>query len=289
MSAEIMQRIEELNQTNNSQEVGWEQYDQEKAVEDAAKRQEEASNTREQQLEEANKLKQKLLVESFIREKFEAKECIEPIDSVDTVIKFSDLVEMLKKSAEEEWKLDVKENIENRKVDDQRIYHLKAYEELSKKWFILPSDVRDYYKSANNEPVHHLGVDYNINAWTGVKAIYKWKVVTSWFTGEKWTGKSSLWHMVVLEHEAELPDGTKKKFYSLYGHLGSENLPAEWSYVEKWTEIWKVWKWFQEENWFWNEHLHFQIMEDKDSARWFSEESWKENYDVLWIFGKSIN
>lgn len=209
-------------------------------------------------------------VSEFIRDN-----CSEPISGVDKVVPYKDLVEILLKWAEDEWKEDVKKSILDGKAKDKRIYELSAYKKLVDNGFILPSDVRNYYDSANREPVYHLGVDYNIKAWTEVKSIYDGKVVAS---GLDWW----LWHKVIVEHTTENWD----KFYSLYGHMWSSQLPTVWSDVKKWDLIWKVWQPFTQDNWDWEEHLHFQIMEDKDSPRWYSKNEWEWNYDVLKSFGK---
>ena len=233
-------------------------------------------------------------VSEFIR-----KNCSEPIDSVEKVVPFEKLIKILLEDAQNEvnkaneeiskssllWKLkpwirkrrnqQVLDSIKKGNAKDKRIYELSAYKNLIEKWFILPSDVRTYYDSANREPVYHLWVDYNVKAWKEVKSIYDGKVVAS---GLDWW----LWHKVIIEHTTENWD----KFYSLYGHMWSDNLPTVWSDVKKWDLIWKVWKPFTKENWDWEEHLHFQIMEDKDSPRWYSKNEWEWNYDVLKSFDK---
>lgn len=209
-------------------------------------------------------------VESFIRES-----CIEPIKWVDNVVGFNDLVQLLIKSAEDENLPEVKKSIEDWNAKDKRIYELSAYRKLIRKWFILPSDIRPYYDSANKEHVYHLWVDYNVEAWKKVKAIYDGKVVEASLDG--W-----LWYKIILEHE--MSDWTK--FYSLYGHLGSKSLPKVWDKVRKWEKIWRVWEAFTEENGNRNEHLHFQIMENRDSSVWYSKNLWEWNYDVLRSFGK---
>jgi len=111
-------------------------------------------------------------VQEFIK-----KNCEEPIEWVDKVVPFSELIQWLIKSAEDENLIEVKRSIESWNAKDQRIYELPVYKQLIEKWFILPSDVRTYYDSANREPVYHLWVDYNVKAWTEVKAIYGGKVV----------------------------------------------------------------------------------------------------------------
>ena len=210
-------------------------------------------------------------VSEFIR-----KNCSEPIENINQIVSFKNLVEILVKWAEDEWVEDVKKSILKGNAKDKRIYELSVYKSLIEKWFILPSDVRTYYDSANREPVYHLWVDYNVKAWTEVKSIYDGKIVASWL--DWW-----LWYKVIIEHTTENWD----KFYSLYGHMWSDNLPIVWSDVKTWDLIWKVWKPFTKENWDWEEHLHFQIMEDKDSPRWYSKNEWEWNYDVLECFGKS--
>ena len=81
-----------------------------------------------------------------------------------------------------------------------------------------------------------------------------------------------------------MPDWTE--FYSLYAHLLSWKLPELGKTVELWDIIGGVWEAFTEENWNWEEHLHFQIMENVDSPKWYSEIEWDWNYDVLESFGK---
>lgn len=244
------------------------------------------------------KVDKKEMVSEFIR-----KNCSEPIGSaenvVENVVPFEKLVKILLENAQNEvnkadeeiskssslWKLklwirkrknqQILDSIKKGNAKDKRIYKLSAYKSLIEEWFILPSDVRTYYDSANKEPVYHLWVDYNVKAWTEVKSIYDGKVVVS---GLDWW----LWHKVIIEHTTDNWD----KFYSLYGHMWSDNLPIVWSDVKKWDIIGKVWKPFTKENWDWEEHLHFQIMEDKDSPRWYSKNEWEWNYDVLKSFGK---
>ncbi len=230
----------------------------------------EAEEQQKQELDDkVNELK-KLEVQEFIW-----KNCVEPIEWVDRIVPFNELAQLLIKSAEDENLPEVKKSIESWNAKDQKIYELPVYKQLIEKWFILPSDVRTYYDSANREPVYHLWVDYNVKWWTEVRSMYKWKVLKSWLDG--W-----LWHKVIIEHEMD--DWTK--FYSLYGHLGSKNLPAVWQMVEKWMKIWEVWEAFTEDNGDWEEHLHFQIMENVDSPKWYSKVEWEWNYDVLKSFGK---
>lgn len=261
-------------------------------------------------------------VENFIR-----KNCSEPIENVNTIKPFKELVSLIVKSAKEEFDKAQKslsdhilsakalkkyinakqvrnkvrlftlpDEEKNKLTDtekkqikwlakDPRIYELPAYKELIEKWwFIIPSDIRTSYDSAGQRPVRHLWIDYNVKAWTPVKSIYDWEVVESTYTWEPW--KSSLWYKVVVKHKAA--DWTE--FYSLYGHLGSENLPKVWDKVTKWMEIWKVWAPFTDENWNREEHLHFQIMKEQNSPEWYSKDTQKEqiwNYDVLSAFGKA--
>ena len=230
----------------------------------------EAEEQQKQELDDkVNELK-KLEVQEFIW-----KNCVEPIEWVDRIVPFNELAQLLIKSAEDENLPEVKKSIESWNAKDQKIYELPVYKQLIEKWFILPSDVRTYYDSANREPVYHLWVDYNVKWGTEVKSMYKWKVVKSWLDG--W-----LWHKVIIEHT--MPDWTK--FYSLYGHLWSKNLPTVWQSVEKWEKIWEVWKPFTKDNGDWEEHLHFQIMENVDSPKWYSKVEWEWNYDVLKSFGK---
>jgi hypothetical protein len=181
------------------------------------------------------------------------------------------LVEMLVKWAEEEWKADVKKSILEGNAKDKRIYELKAYRNLIKKWFILPSDNRSY----KNEQ-YHLWVDYNVKAWFEVRSIYNWKVVASWL--DWW-----LWHRVIVEHS--MPDWITK-FYSMYAHLWPEKLPKVGDDIKTWDMIGRVWAPFSKDNWDWEEHLHFQIMENVDSPKWYSNVEWEWNYDVLKSFGR---
>ena len=245
-------------------------------------------------IEEVENVDKKEQVSEFIRDK-----CYEPIGSVEKVVPFKQLAKILLEDAQNEvnkadeeisksyfvWKLkpwvrrrenqQVLNSIKKGNAKDKRIYNLPAYKSLIEKWFILPSDVRNYYDSANREPVYHLWVDYNVKAWTQVKSIYDGKVVAS---GLDWW----LWHKVIIEHTTDKWD----KFYSLYGHMWSANLPKVWSDVKTWDIIGKVWKPFTKENWKWEEHLHFQIMESVDSPKWYSKDEWEWNYDVLKAFGK---
>ena len=297
-----------------TQEVAWKSYDSKESAELQAKNQQEINNTKEQQLQEANWLKQRLSVESFI-----SKECVEPIDGVNKIVPFEVLVDLIVKSAEDEFKRvdssgcdknseeyknanEVRNKVklfksphenltddEKKQIEwlakDQRIYELPAYKNLIENWwFIIPSDIRTSYDSAGQQPVKHLWVDYNVKAWTPVKSIYDWEVVEKTYTWEPW--ESSLWYKVVVKHKAA--DWTE--FYSLYGHLGSKNLPEEWTIVTRWMQIWEVWAPFTDENWNWEEHLHFQIMEKQDSPEWYSKDLqngqiW--NYNVLSAFGKT--
>ncbi len=239
------------------------------------------SDANELQLKEKEK---KEKVQDFIN-----NNCLEPIEWVDRIVPFNELAKLLVKSAGDQiaenqswYKLfgrikskRVLKSIKEWNAKDEWIYELPAYKQLIKKWFILPSDVRTYYDSANREPVYHLWVDYNVKAGTEVKSMYDWKVVESWLDG--W-----LWHKVIIEHT--MPDWTK--FYSLYGHLGHKGLPKVWDNIKKWMKIWEVWKPFTKDNGDWEEHLHFQIMENADSPRWYSKTEWEWNYDVLKSFGK---
>lgn len=277
-------------------------FDEEKTNQEFVEIQEEKAEDRKQREPKMVGLKYKLNENADIKEKvseFIRDNCSEPIGWVEKVVPYQELAKILLEDAQNEvnkadekigkssflWKLkpwirkrksqQILDSIKNGNAKDKRIYQLPAYKDLIKKWFILPSDVRNYYDSANKEPVYHLWVDYNVKWGTEVKSIYKWKVVNSWWDG--W-----LWHKVVIEHE--MNDWTK--FYSLYGHLGSKNLPKVGDKIEIWTKIWEVWKEFSEENWNWNSHLHFQIMENVDSPKWYSKQEWEWNYDVLKSFGK---
>ena len=204
-------------------------------------------------------------VREFIRDN-----CSEPIAGIDRIVPYKDLVEMLVKWAEDEWKEDVKKSILESNPKDKRIYELKVYKDLIEKWFILPSDNRSYKGEQ-----YHLWVDYNVRAWFEVRSIYNWEVVASWL--DWW-----LWHRVIIRHS--MPDGTN--FYSLYAHLGPDQLPEEGKNIKIWDIIGRVWAPFTEENWDWEEHLHFQIMEKEESPKWYSEIDWEWNYDVLKSFGR---
>lgn len=275
--------------------------------------------TKEQQKQDLkdkmNELK-RLEVQEFIREKFKKEECVEPIGWVNTIIPYKELLESLIKSAEDEFdrikssgawveseeyknafeiknKLELFKKSKKEKLSDEekkqimniakdeRLYKLPVYRQLIEKWwFILPSDVRDYYDSAEQTSVYHLWIDYNVKVGTEVKAMYDWEVVWSWYTWEPW--KSSLWHKVVIRHK--MPDWTE--FYSLYGHLWKSGLISKWSPVKKWDIVWKVWEALTDENWNWQAHLHFQIIENEESPEWYSKIEWEWNYDVLKSFGK---
>lgn len=262
-----------LENKNSKLSEDWQSFDEDNYAEQMSRITEEKKSAEENQQKELNhkmnELK-KLEVQEFI-----GKNCIEPIEWVNTIVPFNKLAQLLIKSAEDEDLPEVKKSIEKWNAKDQRIYELPAYRNLIEKWFILPSDVRTYYDSANRELVYHLWVDYNVKAGTEVKSMYNWKVVESWLDG--W-----LWHKVIIEHEMD--DWTK--FYSLYGHLGSKNLPTVWQSIEKWMKIWEVWDAFTSDNGDWEEHLHFQIMENMDSPKWYSKNEWEWNYDVLKSFGK---
>ena len=253
-----------FDESEYEEQISWINTENDLAKEDAKLK---VENLKSKLFEDSDKPEK---VQEFIR-----NNCSEPIEWVDKIVPFNELVQILIKSAEDQNLSEVKENIEQWNAKDKRIYELPAYKELIEKWFILPSDVRTYYDSANREPVYHLWVDYNVKAGTEVKSMYDWKVVESWLDG--W-----LWHKVIIEHT--MPDWTK--FYSLYGHLGSRDLPGIWDEVKKGMKIWEVWMPFTEENWDWEEHLHFQIMENIDSKKWYSKVEWEWNYDVLKSFGK---
>ena len=311
---------ENLNKKESYNKSLGESFDSNKYSEELATVGQEVKDARKNQLKKANELKnllndteinsEKEKVENFIWEK-----CSEPIENVKKIMPYKDLVNLIIQSAKKEFdrvessgygkeSTEYKNAFEVRNklrlftlsdeekaklsdtekeqmkwlAQDPRIYELPAYKELINNWwFIIPSDIRTSYDSAGQKPVQHLWVDYNVKAWTQVKSIYKGKVVESCL--DWW-----LWHKVIIEHEME----DWKKFYSLYGHIWSEWLPKIWDEVKKWDVIWKVGQAFTEENWNWEEHLHFQIMEDKDSKEWYSNpELWQIwNYDVLKAFRK---
>lgn len=319
---------------NNSHEAKWKRIDEEAERKKFSELGEQKVTQKVDDNKQVKELKKELFkddddeknsekdreVENFIR-----KECCEPIKNVNTIKPFKDLVNLIVKSAKEEFdkaqkslrdhKLSVKalkkyinakevrnkvrlftlpDEEKNKLTDkekkqiewlakDRRIYELPAYKELIEKWwFIIPSDIRTSYDSAGQQPVRHLWVDYNVKAWTPVKSIYDWKVVQVGLDG--W-----LWYKVVIEHEMKDKTWKITNFYSLYGHLGSTNLPKKNDKITKWAPIWVVWAPFSKENWNWEEHLHFQIMEKQDSPEWYSKDTKKEqiwNYDVLSAFGK---
>jgi len=308
---------ENLNEKKDTQEVEWKSFDSEKYSQELAAVGQEINETRKLQLENADELKkfltssEKEKVENFI-----GQNCCEPIENVNRIVPYKELVGIIIQSAREEFErvessgydkgsIEYKNAFEVRNklrlftlsdeekaklsddekkqmkwlAKDQRIYELPAYKNLIEKWFIIPSDIRTSYDSAEQKPVQHLWVDYNVKAWTAVKSIYDWKVVESCL--DWWLG-----HKVIIEHEIK---GSWKKFYSLYGHIWSEWLPKIWDDVKKWDIIWKVGQAFTKDNWDWEEHLHFQIMENKDSPEWYSKELWETqiwNYDVLKAFSK---
>lgn len=275
----VMETFDRDFETNNSKLLGeWQPFNEKEYEENLSWINMKKDLEKEDAKIKVDNLKSKLFEDSDKREKvqeFIKENCLEPIEWVKQIIWFSEFAQLLMKSAEDENLLDVKKSIEEWNSEDKRIYELPAYKQLIEKWFILPSDVRTYYNSANREPVYHLWVDYNVKWGVEVKSMYKWKVVKSWL--DWW-----LWHKVIIEHE--MNDWTK--FYSLYGHLGSKDLPIVWEIVEKWMKIWEVWEAFTKDNWNWNSHLHFQIMENLDSKRWYSKIEWEWNYDVLKAFGK---
>lgn len=233
----------------------------------------EKSLARQEARSKAEDLKSKLFEDADKHEKvqeFIKKNCEEPIEWVNRIVPFSELVQQLIKSAEDGNLPEVKKSIIEWNAKDQRIYELPVYKQLIKMWFILPSDNRSY-----KDEQYHLWVDYNVKAGTEVKCMYDWEVVASWL--DWW-----LWNRVIIEHT--MTDWTK--FYSLYGHLGPKGLPKIWDKVEKWKKIWEVWEAFTPDNGDWEEHLHFQIMENVDSPKWYSKVEWEWNYDVLKSFGK---
>ena len=283
-------------ESNNSKSLEvWQSFDEEgysKGIEESQKK---MAQSKEEDLHEADDLISKLNEKDVNHEKvqeFIRNNCSEPIEWVDTIVPYKELFDSLVKSAEDEFEkvkslwvwveskeykdaFEVKNKLElfkkskkeklsdeeKKRIEglakDKRLYELPVYKKLIEKWwFILPSDVRDYYDSAGQVSVYHLWIDYNVKAGTEVKSMYKWKVVKS---GLDWW----LWHKVIIEHET----GDWTKFYSLYGHLGSKNLPTVWQTVEKGMKIWEIW--IYEENWWWNSHLHFQIMKNVDSDRWY--------------------
>ena len=262
------------NRNHKSPEDFWVSFDENNYEEQMTRITEEKNLAKEDAQNRAEDLKYKLFNETDKHEKvqeFIRDNCSEPIPGIDKIVPFKDLVEMLVKWAEEEWKADVKKSILEGNAKDKRIYELKAYRNLIKKWFILPSDNRSY----KNEQ-YHLWVDYNVKAWFEVRSIYNWKVVASWL--DWW-----LWHRVIVEHS--MPDWITK-FYSMYAHLGPEKLPKVGDDIKTWDMIGRVWAPFSKDNWDWEEHLHFQIMENVDSPKWYSNVEGEWNYDVLKSFGR---
>lgn len=303
---------------NNNSELseGWQSFDENNYEEQKSRIAEEKKSIEEtQQKELNNKMNElkKLEVQEFI-----GKNCVEPIEWVNTIVPYKELLELLIKSAEDEFKrvkssgvsvesqeykdaFEIKNKLELFKkskreklsdeekkqieglAKDERVYELPVYRQLIENWwFILPSDVRDYYDSAGQASVYHLWIDYNVKAGTEVKSMYNWEVVWSWYTWGWTPWESSLWHKVIIRHN--MPDWTE--FYSLYGHLWKNGLVSPWTHVEKWDIVWKVWEALTDENWNWQAHLHFQIMEDEKSPEWYSKNEWEWNYDVLKSFGK---
>ena len=275
----------------------WQSFDEDEYSKGIEESQKKMDLSKEEDSREADDLISKLNEKDVNHEKvqeFIRNNCSEPIEWVDTIVPYKELFNSLIKSAEDKFErvkssevwveskeykdaFEVKNKLElfkkskkeklsveeekwiNGFAKDKRLYELPVYKQLIENWwFILPSDVRDYYDSAGQVSVYHLWIDYNVKAGTEVKSMYKWKVVKS---GPDWW----FWHKVIIEHETD--DWTK--FYSLYGHLGSKNLPTVWQTVEKGMKIWQVW--IYEENWGWNSHLHFQIMKNVDSVRWYYE------------------
>lgn len=195
------------------------------------------------------------------------KDGIEPITWINQIITFKELISVLETSTDN---VEIKNSLKTGNYKDQRIYELPKYKELLEKWFILPSDKRNYYESAKWQDVFHLWVDYQVKEWTGINAIYDWEVVSA---GPDWW----LGHQVTIKHTS--PDW--KEFYSLYGHLSWEWLSKKWDIIKKWDKLGKVWKSFSEENWNWPSHLHFQIMKEEGSKKWFSSQEWEWQYDVI--------
>ncbi len=296
-----MNKLDRNFENKKLSEELWQSYDEDGLKKRLSEIEEQKKSSKKEQGEQAKRMVAQLLedgnkkedsvdaekrekVQAFIREK-----CSEPIDGINNIVPYRTLVDVLLKWVEAEireavkksilggekitniYKLEaVKKSILKGDAKNENIYKLEAYQKLLNKWFIIPSDNRSY-----KDEQYHLWVDYNVVEGTKVKSMYKWKVVASWLDG--W-----LWHRVIIEHEME--DWTK--FYSLYAHLASEGLPSVGADVEQGMIIWEVWKAFTEENGDWEEHLHFQIMENADSPKWYSENEWIWNYDVLESFGK---
>ena len=305
---------ENLDRTKPSDKSLGESFDSEKYSQELEAVGQEIDETRKLQLKNADELKKLLTrTEKEKVENFIWRECSEPIEGVSRIVPYKELVGIIIQSAREEFErvelsgydkgsIEYKNAFEVRNklrlftlsdeekaklsddekkqmkwlAKDQRIYELPAYKNLIEKWFIIPSDIRTSYDSADQQPVQHLWVDYNIKAWTEVKSIYDGTVVESWL--DWW-----LWHKVIVEHEMD--DWTK--FYSLYWHLWKDKLVPKWTKIERWATIWKVWT--SDENWNWEEHLHFQIMERKTSPEWYSapEQGQIWNFDVLKAFHKN--
>lgn len=88
----------------------------------------------------------------------------------------------------------------------------------------------------------HLWVDIATSAWTPVRSIWDWEVITAW-------SLSWRWNTVVVKHR--LSDW--KYIYSNYAHL-SKVTTKKWQ-IKAWESVWEVWA-------TWNaygNHLHFQI------------------------------
>jgi len=88
----------------------------------------------------------------------------------------------------------------------------------------------------------HLWVDIATSAWTPVRSIWDWEVITAWWL-------SGRWNAVVIKHK--LSDW--KYIYSNYAHLNKVNTKK--GSIKAWELIWEVGA-------TWNaygNHLHFQI------------------------------
>jgi len=236
----------------------WQSFDEDEYSKGIEESQKKMDLSKEEDSREADDLISKLNEKDVNHEKvqeFIRNNCSEPIEWVDTIVPYKELFNSLIKSAEDKFErvkssevwveskeykdaFEVKNKLElfkkskkeklsveeekwiNGFAKDKRLYELPVYKQLIENWwFILPSDVRDYYDSAGQVSVYHLWIDYNVKAGTEVKSMYKWKVVKS---GPDWW----FWHKVIIEHETD--DWTKfilfmvilaLKIYQLFDRL----------------------------------------------------------------------
>ena len=145
-------------------------------------------------------------------------------------------------------------------VDDNFIVERLSNQEKEKKEqeerkkYRWPTDDGYYistYYSRNHDGIDIAGIEYNSNIYS----IYDGEVVTSSYS-------STNGNYIVIKDT--------KGVYSMYAHLGPEKLPKVGDDIKTWDMIGRVWAPFSKDNWDWEEHLHFQIMENVDSPKWYS-------------------